>query len=93
MTPRKLRPSFALVAALTLVGGGLFGMIGAFLALPIYTTISVEVRELLVRRLNKKNLPVSTEAYINADISVIAAPKTVDEKKEESADPTDEKAE
>lgn len=69
--PGKLRPSYGLCAALVLIGFGLFGVLGAFLAVPIYTTVNVEVREILTKRLHKKNLPIATEAYIGFDLSTI----------------------
>ena len=72
LTPKKLRPSYGLAAALVLVGFALLGFIGAFLALPVYTTLNVEFHTFLTRRLDKKNLPVSTEAYCDATLEVLA---------------------
>ncbi len=72
LTPKKLRPSYALVAALVVVAGGLFGVIGAFLAVPAYTTLHAELHPLLTHRLGKKNLPISTDAYRDFDFETLA---------------------
>lgn len=73
MTPKKLRPAYGLAAALVLIGYAVGGFIGAFVALPLYTTLNVEFHNFLIRRLNKKDLPVSTEAYYDTDLSTLAA--------------------
>lgn len=72
LTPKKLRPSYALVAALVVVVGGLFGVIGAFFAVPIYITLHAELHPLLTHRLGKKNLPISTDAYRDFDFEAMA---------------------
>lgn len=63
MLPKKLRPPYAVTATVVLLGLSLFGVIGAFAAVPVYATLNVEVRRFLVHRLAKKNLPVASEAY------------------------------
>ncbi len=65
MLPRKLRPPFAITAAVVLLSLSLFGIIGAFVAVPVYATFNVEIRRFLVHRLAKKNLPVSSDAYFD----------------------------
>ena len=72
LTPKKLRPSYALVAALVVVVGGLFGVIGAFFAVPAYITLHAELHPLLTHRLGKKNLPISTDAYRDFDFEAMA---------------------
>ena len=63
MLPKKLRPSYAVTAVVVLLFLTLFGFIGAFVAIPIYATLNIEVRRFLVHRLAKKNLPFSSESY------------------------------
>ena len=65
MLPKKLRPPYAVTAAVVLLSLSLFGVIGAFAAVPIYATLNIEVRRFLVHRLAKKNLPVSAESYFD----------------------------
>lgn len=63
MLPRKLRPPFAVTAAVVLLSLSLFGVIGAFVAVPIYATLSIVLRRFLIHRLAKKNLPIASDAY------------------------------
>ena len=63
MLPKKLRPSYGVTAMMVLLSLALFGVIGAFVAVPLYATLSVEIRRLIVHRLAGKKLPVSTGAY------------------------------
>lgn len=72
MLPKKLRPSYALTALAVLVGFAMLGVIGAFLAVPLYATLSIEVRRFICHRLNKKNLPTNRDAYHTFDASVYA---------------------
>lgn len=71
--PKKLRPSYALTALAVLIGYFFFGIIGAFVAIPLYATLNIEVRRLLLRRLKKKGLPANTEAYRDFDAKAYAA--------------------
>lgn len=63
MLPKKLRPSYAVTAFCVLLGFVLLGAFGAFIAVPVYATLSIEIRSMLVHRLKKKNLPINTDAY------------------------------
>lgn len=63
MLPKKLRPSYAVAAFCVLLGFVLLGPFGAFIAVPVYATLNIEIRSMLVHRLKKKNLPISTVAY------------------------------
>ena len=65
MLPKKLRPSYGVTAVVVLLSLSVFGVIGAFVAVPIYATLNIEVRRFLIHRLAKKNLPLSSEAYRN----------------------------
>ena len=89
LTPHKLRPSFALVAALVVVMGGLFGPLGAFFAVPLYTTLYAELHPLLTHRLGKKNLPISTDAYRDFDFSALVERKEKEKAEEEARDKED----
>ena len=83
MLPRKLRPPFAVTALVVLLSLSLFGVIGAFVAVPIYATLSIELRRFLIRRLAKKNLPLSSDAYHNFSASDYEAAKEAHAAKEE----------
>ena len=63
MLPRKLRPSYAVTAIVVLVAFAFFGVIGAFVAVPLYASISTIFRRLLVHRLQKKKLPTNVADY------------------------------
>lgn len=52
------------VTVALLVGGGLFGIIGLILSVPIFSVIYYIIKTLVEQRLANKTLPVSTEAYI-----------------------------
>lgn len=41
------------------VGGGLFGIIGMFIGVPLFTVIYSAIREVLTHRLEKKSIPMS----------------------------------
>ena len=71
--PKKLRPSYALTALAVLVGYFFFGLLGAFVAIPLYATLNVEVRHLLLHRLKKKGLPANTDAYQDFDAKAYEA--------------------
>ncbi len=43
--------------------GGLFGILGMFIGVPLFAVIYDVFKRLIVRRLRKKNLPVETQAY------------------------------
>ncbi len=85
---KKLRPSHGTCAVLVLTGFALLGVVGAFLAVPIYATLSIEVRSLLAHRLAKKKLPISVEAYEKRDIQTILNENRAEE--DESAKETPE---
>ncbi|MBQ8907206.1 MAG: AI-2E family transporter [Clostridia bacterium] len=90
LMPKKLRPSYALVAALVIISGGFFGLIGAFLAVPLYTTLYAELHPLLTHRLGKKNLPISTDAYRDFDFNTLLQKKSEDEDAPDKEDGGDE---
>ena len=71
MLPKKLRPPYSLTAVIVLLGISFFSILGAFIATPIYTTVSVEFRHFIGHRLAKKKLPVSAEAYENFDYTTL----------------------
>ena len=80
--PKKLRPPYAVTAAVVLISLSLFGLIGAFIAVPLYATLNIEVRRFLVHRLAKKKLPLSSEAYrdLNSEVYAKAAEAHAEEK-------------
>ncbi len=54
--------SFWVIVAI-LVGGGLFGVLGMFVAVPIFAVLYSLLRSLVASRLRKKQLPEQTDAY------------------------------
>lgn len=70
MLPKKLRPPYAVTAAVVLISLSVFGVIGAFIAVPIYATLNIEVRRFIIHRLAKKKLPLAAESYRDFNASV-----------------------
>ncbi len=54
--------SLLIIVAIT-VGGGLFGIAGMFLSVPVFTVLAHAVSSLVNMRLRKKGLPTYTAAY------------------------------
>lgn len=50
-----------------LLGGGLFGFVGMILGVPVFAVIYVSFRRIFASRLEKRNLPLTTEDYIGID--------------------------
>ncbi|MCR5509289.1 MAG: AI-2E family transporter [Lachnospiraceae bacterium] len=58
--------SFWVIFAITLFGG-FWGVPGMFLGVPIFAIIYAAIRTFINTRLERKNMPSSTEFYINSD--------------------------
>lgn len=58
--------SFMVIVAI-LVGGGLFGIFGMFVGVPACAVICTMFRNMVSRRLEKKNLPVDVHSYQDID--------------------------
>ena len=58
--------SFWVIVAI-LVGGGLFGITGMFLGVPVFACARVLIKFLIERQLQKKNLPLDPMEYLNRD--------------------------
>lgn len=56
--------SFWVIFAIT-VGGGIFGVFGMFIGVPVFAVFYAGLRGYLKRRLNRKGLTASTEEYYN----------------------------
>lgn len=54
--------SLLIIVAITLAGG-LFGIVGMFVGVPVFTIIYHALNEFITARLKKKGLPTSSEAY------------------------------
>ena len=67
-----------------LVGGGLFGLPGMILAVPIYGVLYSIIKRLTERRLKAKNLPPQTELYADASANPQPTPPQVTETKSET---------
>ena len=59
-------PSFWVLFAITLFGG-LFGIVGLLIGVPVFTIIYELVRDLIDKRLAKKNMPIDKEYYEKHD--------------------------
>ena len=66
------------------VGGGLFGFAGMILFVPAFAVIYTLFRELIIEKLEKKKLPVSTAYYKTEEEAVYVKNKT-ESKSEETA--------
>lgn len=58
--------SFMVIVAI-LVGGGMFGIVGMFIGVPICAVICTVIRNALESKLERKNLPIEVEKYQNMD--------------------------
>lgn len=54
--------SLLVIVAIT-VSGGMFGIVGMFIGVPVFTLLYRAVNEFMARRLEKKGLPTSLDAY------------------------------
>ena len=68
MLKKKLRPNVGATIAVSLIFYALFGPLGAVISIPLYATISVELRGLSAKLLFKKKLPIDTYLYIGYDL-------------------------
>ena len=59
-------PSFWVLFAITLFGG-LFGIIGLLIGVPVFTIIYELIRDLIDKRLAKKNMPIDKDYYEKHD--------------------------
>jgi len=50
-----------------LLGGGLFGLVGMIIGVPVFAVIYYLIKTMLEYRLKKKNLPVETEVYTDVE--------------------------
>ena len=64
---KKLRPSPALALPLLIIGYGLLGFGGALIAIPLYATVEIEIREIMAHIFVRRGLPTTTEDYIGYD--------------------------
>ena len=58
--------SFMVIVAI-LVGGGLFGIFGMFVGVPVFAVLCTVIRNLITRTLEKKHLPVNINSYHDMD--------------------------
>ncbi len=68
MLKKKLRPNVGAAIVMSIVFYTLFGLWGAIISIPLYTTVSVELKSLSTRLLAKKKLPIDTELYLDYDL-------------------------
>lgn len=92
LLPKKLRPPYAVTAAVVLIALSLFSVIGAFVAVPVYATLNIEVRRFIIHRLAKKNLPISADGYHDFNAVAYEA-ATAEHAAKETTSPDDEETE
>lgn len=80
--------SFMVIVAI-LLGGGLFGVPGMLVGVPVAAVIYAGVEKLLVLFLNKKELPSQEDSYIEMDILDPETKKALPRRKEPEAKPED----
>lgn len=85
---KRLRPNAAVGLIMVLLAYYFTGFLGAVLAIPVFSTLVVEVRYWLNRRLRKKGLPTVVEAYVAdaplpGDAAVASAPADEEEDEKE----------
>ena len=72
--------SFWVIVAI-LVGGGLFGITGMFLGVPVFACVRVLIKFLIERQLQKRGLPMDPMEYLNRDKKTAAAAPPAEETK------------
>ena len=56
-----------MVIVAILVGGGLLGIFGMFVGVPVFAVLCTVIRNLITRTLEKKHLPVNIDSYHDMD--------------------------
>lgn len=79
--------SFWVIVAI-LVGGGLFGVLGMFLGVPIFACIYAGVRSYAAYRLRKKGLPTETSYYTTSNCPVPSPEQSAPPAPEENGENT-----
>ena len=69
MLKKELRPNVGAAITVSLAFYALFGLLGVFISVPLYATLSVELKRLSEKCLSKKGLPTETEAYFDYDLN------------------------
>ena len=69
MLKKRLRPNTGASMTVSLVFYALFGVFGAFISVPLFATLSVELRALSARLLVKKNMPIDVSLYVDYDLN------------------------
>ncbi len=71
------------------VFGGLFGLLGMILAVPMFAVVYTVIRQFVARRLQKKHIPVDTGAYNKLwQIDEVTGEPLYDDPKEQADAPT-----
>ncbi len=67
MMKKRLRPEIGTLIVVTLISFGLFNIWGAVISVPLFCTVSAEIRTWSHKLLKKKKLPTTIESYENFD--------------------------
>ena len=63
MLKKRLRPQLGTVVVVTLVSYAIFGIFGAIVAIPLFCTVSVEIKAFCENQLRRKKLPVELRDF------------------------------
>lgn len=74
-----------------IIGGGLFGIVGMFIGVPLFAVIYALVRTFIEQRLQKKGMPQKTEAYKTDDIYLLPVKVSSRTKKHQAVNKTEDK--
>lgn len=73
-----------------LIGGGLFGILGMLLGVPVFSVVYMLIKDFIERRLKKRRLPRKTSEYAR-DVSYITPDYVFDEPGDTVCDPVEQK--
>ena len=64
---KSLRPKIGITVTVIIIGLVFFGFLGMILAVPVYASLNIPLKEWQNRRLIQKNLPITEEAFLKLD--------------------------
>jgi len=73
-----------------LIGGGLFGILGMLLGVPVFSVVYMLIKDFIERRLKKRRLPRKTSEYAQ-DVSYITPDYVFDEPEDTVCEPAEQK--
>ncbi len=93
MMKKRLRPELGTIIVVTLISFGIFGIFGSVISIPLFCTVSVEIRDLASKLLRKKNLPVEIDEFMSFNpLAISEAMDSGESEKNTTADTQNEEA-